>query len=39
VGRRKTCEREQEGTRGGGIRGGLCLGVVPVEEEYVSVGD
>jgi hypothetical protein len=39
VGWRKTREREQEGTRRARIRGGLCLGIVSVEEEHVSVGD
>jgi hypothetical protein len=39
VGWRKTREREQEGTRSAGIRGGLCLGVVSVEEKNVGVGN
>jgi hypothetical protein len=39
AGRCETRERKQEGTRCAGICGGLCLGVVLVEEDYVGVGD
>ncbi|KAF8493783.1 hypothetical protein F5888DRAFT_1806110 [Russula emetica] len=39
VRRRETREHKQEGTMCAGIRGGLCLGIVSVEEDYVSVGD
>ena len=36
---RESCKGEQECARRTGIRRGLCLGVVPVEEEDVGVRD